>query len=140
MSAWIWTALAIFADGAIGLIGALVPNRWILGRSSPFVGFAAGAMLAAVSFDIMPESMKLIGMRAPAWMLASIVAMVLLDWGVRRHAHGAAATSVVPGALLAADALHNVTDGAAIAAGFLVSPHAGIITTLAVIVHEVPEE
>jgi zinc and cadmium transporter len=97
-------------------------------------------MLAVVYTDLIPESIELIGGAAQAWMLGSVVAMVLLDWGVRRHAHGADARTVIPATLLAADALHNVTDGAAIAAGFLISPRAGFITTLAVIVHEVPEE
>jgi zinc and cadmium transporter len=43
-------------------------------------------------------------------------------------------------ALLGSDALHNVSDGMAIAAGFLVSTQVGFLTAMAVIVHEVPEE
>src|SRR5262249_49343747 len=43
-------------------------------------------------------------------------------------------------ALLGADALHNFGDGMAIAAAFLDSIRLGVITSLAVIVHEVPEE
>jgi zinc and cadmium transporter len=46
----------------------------------------------------------------------------------------------VPIALLAADALHNIGDGMAIAAAFLVSRRIGLVTSIAVIVHEVPEE
>jgi zinc and cadmium transporter len=42
--------------------------------------------------------------------------------------------------LLGSDALHNIGDGAAIAAAFLVSPRLGVVTALAVIAHEVPEE
>ena len=140
LPAWLWTTIAILADGAVGLVGALIPNRWILGRSSPFVGFAAGAMLAVVFIDIMPEAVELIPVPRPhgcwgaSWRWCS--------WtgecdGMR---HGTDARRVVPATLLAADGLHNVTDGAAIAASFLISPKAGLITTLAVIVHEVPEE
>jgi zinc and cadmium transporter len=42
--------------------------------------------------------------------------------------------------LLGADAFHNTADGAAIAASFLVSFRLGVITAVAVVVHEVPEE
>lgn len=41
---------------------------------------------------------------------------------------------------LAADALHNFCDGLSIAAAFMVSPSAGIATTIAVILHELPQE
>ena len=41
---------------------------------------------------------------------------------------------------LAADFAHNFTDGLAIAASFSASPKIGLITSLAIIVHEVPHE
>jgi zinc and cadmium transporter len=47
---------------------------------------------------------------------------------------------VTPVALLGSDALHNFGDGMAIAAAFLVSPQLGLYTSIAVILHELPEE
>lgn len=47
---------------------------------------------------------------------------------------------IVPTALLSSDALHNLGDGMAIAAAFLVGPGYGFLTSAAVIVHELPEE
>ena len=41
---------------------------------------------------------------------------------------------------LAADFTHNFTDGLAIGASFLVSRNLGIITTLTILLHEVPHE
>ena len=41
---------------------------------------------------------------------------------------------------LAADFTHNFTDGLAIGASFLVSQNLGIITTLTILLHEVPHE
>jgi len=38
------------------------------------------------------------------------------------------------------DAIHNYLDGLAIAASFLISPEIGIATTIAVILHEIPQE
>ena len=41
---------------------------------------------------------------------------------------------------LAGDALHNVVDGMLIAAGFLATPQIGLLTLLAVALHELPRE
>lgn len=41
---------------------------------------------------------------------------------------------------LAADFTHNFTDGLAIGASFLVSRNLGIVTTLTILLHEVPHE
>jgi zinc and cadmium transporter len=51
-----------------------------------------------------------------------------------------AAARTLLAALLISDALHNVADGAAIAAAYLASPRAGIAVALAVISHELPQE
>nr|WP_246541566.1 ZIP family metal transporter [Collimonas antrihumi] len=42
--------------------------------------------------------------------------------------------------ILVGDGLHNFTDGILIAAAFLADPHLGLITGLAIIVHEIPQE
>jgi zinc and cadmium transporter len=41
---------------------------------------------------------------------------------------------------LIGDAIHNLLDGAVIATAFLVDPAVGIATTIAVVIHEVPQE
>src|SRR5262249_13134345 len=48
--------------------------------------------------------------------------------------------STVPGSLLLSDALHNIGDGAAIAAAFIVSTRVGVAVAVAVIAHEIPQE
>ena len=42
--------------------------------------------------------------------------------------------------ILIGDALHNTTDGVAIAAAFLLDVRAGLATAAAVLVHEIPQE
>jgi zinc and cadmium transporter len=42
--------------------------------------------------------------------------------------------------ILVGDGLHNFTDGILIAAAFLADPHLGILTGLAIIAHEIPQE
>ena len=57
------------------------------------------------------------------------------------HVHGAVAGVEVTGWLnLAADFSHNFTDGLAIGASFLASNRLGMVTTVAVVIHEIPHE
>ena len=42
--------------------------------------------------------------------------------------------------ILVGDAFHNFADGVVIASAFLVDAHLGVMTTLAVMAHEIPAE
>lgn len=148
----IW--LAVLADGLAGLAGGLLSERWLSRHLSALVAFAAGALLGAVFLDIFPEAVEAAGPGAFRWALASFLALTLVEWflGPHHHDHSHHApshphhhehmgpTSTVVPSLLAADALHNLGDGAAVAAAFLVSPQAGVATAMAVIAHELPQE
>jgi zinc and cadmium transporter len=52
------------------------------------------------------------------------------------HGHGERSGAMV----LLGDALHNFTDGIMIAAAFLADPSLGILTGLAIVAHEIPQE
>lgn len=56
-----------------------------------------------------------------------------------QHSHSAKARALAPMAFVG-DALHNFVDGALIAAGFLAQPSVGILTLMAVALHELPRE
>lgn len=149
---FIW--LAVLADGLAGLAGGVLSERWLSRRLSTLVAFSAGALLGAVFLDILPEAVEFSGTGAFRWALVSFLALTLFEWALGPHHHDhsehtsthkhhpervGASTTVVP-SLLAADALHNIGDGAAVAAAFLASPQAGLATTVAVIAHELPQE
>jgi zinc and cadmium transporter len=146
----IW--LAVLANGLAGLTGGLLSERWLTRHLSALVAFAAGALLGAVFLEVFPEAVEAMGPAAFQWALGSFVVLVFVEWflGPHHHDHSTHApghhhheplgsSTVVP-SLLTADALHNVGDGAAVAAAFLVSPQAGVATALAVIAHELPQE
>jgi zinc and cadmium transporter len=139
---WLWIAVAIVVDGAAGLVGGLLPDAWIERRKTGLVGFAAGALLAAALLDILPEALAARGTEALYWALGAFVLGAVAEWALSAHVRrrGGAPGPASPVVLLGSDALHNVGDGIAIAASFLVSVPLGIVTSLAVIVHEVPEE
>src|SRR3954463_2867505 len=58
------------------------------------------------------------------------------------HAHGHDAREAGKSGwmILIGDGLHNFTDGILIAAAFLANPNLGIITAVAIIAHEIPQE
>jgi zinc and cadmium transporter len=51
------------------------------------------------------------------------------------HGEKPTATLVITG-----DALHNLIDGVAVAASFIINPALGVATTLAIAAHEIPQE
>ncbi|QAT82316.1 Zinc/Iron permease [Corallococcus coralloides] len=145
--------VAVGLNGLAGLAGGVLSEPWLQRRLPALVAFAAGTLLSAVFLEVLPEAVAARGDEAFAWAFASFVALALLEWGLGHHHHDAEIAAghahghpahrgspTLPSALLASDALHNLGDGAAVAAAFLVSPQAGFATAFAVIVHELPQE
>jgi zinc and cadmium transporter len=136
----------IILDGLAGLSGGLLSERWLLRHQPALTGFAAGAILAAVFLDILPESVRDGGPSALTWSFGGFLSLSIIEWIIGHHHHHAhfqgdrLRSPALPPSLLISDALHNIGDGAAIAAGFLISVKVGIVVAVAVIAHEVPQE
>ncbi len=106
--------------------------------------FAAGALLAAVFMDLLKDGLEVSS--ADTVLLAAMVGLVVfffaerfLHWFHHHHQHengGDPTTSLV----IVGDTVHNALDGVAIAAAFLISVPTGIVTTIAVAAHEIPQE
>ncbi len=136
----LYVVLAVVADGCAALTGGLLPERWLERNRGILVGFAAGVLVGTTLLDLLPGSLaKTSGGVVFLSIAGSVSAMALLDWAIGRRSPGSSGTRLAA-TLLGADAFHNTADGAAIAASFLTSPRLGIITAVAVVVHEVPEE
>lgn len=56
------------------------------------------------------------------------------------HGHDAHAAGKAGWMILVGDGMHNFTDGIMIAAAFLADPKLGIVTGIAIIAHEIPQE
>src|SRR5262249_12578656 len=95
----------------------------------------------AVFLDILPEAIHEFGLQALRWTLLGFMILTIVDWFVgHEHQVDERGGLALPSTLLSSDVLHNVGDGVAIAAGFLLSVRAGVVVALAVIAHEVPHE
>lgn len=96
-------------------------------------------------FDLLPEAQVAgsgNGVNIFLWTLLGILIFFLLERFIHHHDHGKNPEdkkSVVP-LIVIGDSLHNFIDGVAMAATFLVSIPLGIVTSLAVAAHEIPQE
>lgn len=108
--------------------------------------FAAGALLAAAFFDLLKEASHEGSIEvALTSTLGGIIGFFLLErflrWFHHHHEHEKE-TKTDPSIplIVIGDIVHNFIDGIAIAAAFLVDIPTGIIVTLAVAAHEIPQE
>jgi zinc and cadmium transporter len=77
------------------------------------------------------------------WALGGILLFFILERGLRwfHHHHSHAGENRANSFLIIfGDTLHNFLDGLAIGAAFLVSPATGIVATIAIAAHEIPQE
>ncbi len=108
-----------------------------------FVALSAGAMMGGAFLHLLPEALESLSSETVfALVLASFSAFFILEkilhW---RHCHMGFCEFHTFGYLnLLGDALHNFIDGLIIATGFKVSLELGLVTSLAVFLHEVPQE
>lgn len=112
------------------------------------VSFAVGALLGDAFIHLIPESFETISSKPTVSLLfiAGILLFFALEKILRwRHCHEVDYKQHdkdhhVVTLNLVGDTVHNLIDGMIIGASFFVSTPVGITTTLAVILHEIPQE
>lgn len=107
--------------------------------------FAAGALLAAAFFDLLPEAIEKLAEGAAArWMLGGLLVFFMLEhflhWFPHHHEHEGEQVKTVAPLIIIGDFIHNFFDGIAIGAAFLINVPTGIVTAVAVAAHEIPQE
>jgi zinc and cadmium transporter len=107
--------------------------------------FAAGALLAAAFFDLLPEAIEATAEGAAMrWMLAGILVFFLLEhflkWFHHHHEHEGNEHGNTASLIIIGDSIHNFLDGVAIGAAFIINIPTGIVAAIAVAAHEIPQE
>lgn len=161
VSVWIWTLGSVVIVSLISLVGAmaLAMKKSLLHRILLLlVSFSAGALLGDALIHLLGEHINEFGF-TPMTALLVILGMLIFfilekfvywhhchspefhheDEAHRRH-HARCHIAVFGITNLVGDGLHNFIDGLVIAASYLVSVPVGIATTIAVILHEIPQE
>lgn len=135
----------------IGGVFSLVGGVWLLRskKSADVLAkyatpFAGGALLAAVFLDLLKEGVEIskpetVFLAALIGMVAFFLAEGFLTWFHHHHSHEGQ-KDPAKWLIIVGDTVHNALDGVAIAASFLVSIPTGIVTTVAVAAHEIPQE
>lgn len=146
---WIYSIASVVVVSLISLIGVLTLSlkRERLQRITLFlVSFAVGGLYGDVFIHLLPETFKELGMglKTSLCILFGILIFFVLEKFIRwRHCHAPTSTNhlhPVVALNLIGDGVHNLIDGMIIGASFSVSLPLGIATTLAVILHEIPQE
>lgn len=134
--------------GVVSLIGGvlLLGNRKAAQKLAIYATpFAGGALLAAVFLDLLYEGVessepKTVLISSLVGILLFFVAEGFLHWFHHHHEHKDSKRDPKISLIILGDTLHNALDGVAIAASFLISVPTGIVTTIAVAAHEIPQE
>lgn len=142
--------------GLVSLIGGILllfKEKLAAGISHYLASFAAGALLGTAFLDLLPEasheSEEILERGGNAiniflWTLVGVLAFFLLErflhWFHHHHDHQQTRDKAIVSLVTLGDSLHNFIDGVAIAATFMVSIPLGVVTTLAVAAHEIPQE
>lgn len=145
--------LATILVSLISLIGILVIFKKDNKKSflKALISLAAGSLLTVALLNMLPEAIEAEAFDVHIILLVvllSIVFFFLLERVFHWHhchceTHGKLNTRNKKNLALVnlvGDGIHNFVDGALIASAFLLNFHAGVMVTLAVILHEIPQE
>ena len=146
-----WIVLATIAGGLLSVCAAafalVLRAAWV----PMLVSFAIGTLLGAAFLEVIPHAFEQgEPHQTAAAILGGILGFFLLEklllWRhshehgdeaepLHHHEHSRAGALIVVG-----DTVHNFVDGVLIAAAFLQSTELGLITAIAIVAHEIPQE
>ena len=142
------------AGGVLSVVAAAaVSTAFGAQRINVLISYAIGALLGAAFLEILPHALEHgEPHRMAATVLFGIMFFFVLEklvlWRHCHHDHCEAHEAQAPThdhgrsglLILVGDTYHNFVDGVLIAAAFLESTELGIVTALAIIAHEIPQE
>ena len=150
MELWLYTIGSVFLVSLISLIGVLtiaIKEKMLKGILLFLVSFSAGALFGGAFIHLIPEIVEETGgfsTNISLMIISGILLFLILEKIVHwRHCHIPTSKSHPHpfGYMnLIGDAFHNLTDGFVIAGSYMMNFQLGISTTVAVILHEVPQE
>ena len=156
MSSFFWILIACTAGGLLSvLLAALLSLGASARHVTLLVSFAVGALLGAVFLEILPYAFARTAEASTvtAQLLGGILLFFMLEKLVlwrHSHNHNHDPNAIIVAAehdhgrsgslILIGDTFHNFVDGVLIAAAFAGDFQVGLITALAIVAHEIPQE
>jgi zinc and cadmium transporter len=160
----LWIILATLVSGVLSVLAAgiflVLPSRQREAALPHLVSFATGALLGAALLALIPHAVLGAGSERVHQVGIALIAGIALFFVLEKfllwrhchddhcdehtpalpHDHDHARQKASGSLVLVGDALHNVLDGVLIAAAFLTDVHLGVVTALAIMAHEIPQE
>lgn len=126
----------------IGVIFLYIHENLIKKIAVALVAFASGSLIGGAFFHLIPEALELNNDRTFPIVIVGILSFLVMEkflcW---RHCHeDICDVHSFTYLNLFGDGVHNFLDGMIIAASFMVNTEIGIVTTLVILFHEVPQE
>jgi len=150
-----WIVATTLAGGLLSVAAAAVLALNARASHVPIlVSYAVGTLLGAVFLELLPQAFGIAGnlQSLAGVILAGLLLFFVLEKLVLwRHCHQEQCEGHVPAAvagdqgrsgaiIIIGDTFHNFVDGVLIAAAFLADWQLGLVTALAIIAHEIPQE
>jgi zinc and cadmium transporter len=146
MGNFIWAigaSIAVSLVSLIGILGLLLKENILNKILILLVGFSAGGLMGGAFLHLLPEALvhfddKTVFIYVIIGFILFFILEKYLYW---RHCHdGVCDAHAFTYLNLIGDSIHNLSDGLIIGASFLVGINFGIITTLIILFHEIPQE
>jgi len=141
-----WILLATIINGFLAFVGALsflISEKKFQKIILILVAFTTGSLLGGAFFHLLPEAIAEINTLLLLLIFTSgfLTFMLIEKFFHWRHCHdGKCEVHPVSYLILYGDAIHNFLDGLIIASSFIISIPFGIITSILVMAHELPQE
>lgn len=147
ITTFIYSFISVLIVSLVSLIGvfALSIKEDILRKYIfVFISLAVGALLGDAFIHLIPEAFEHVAndMQVSVLIIVGVLIFFTLEKFLHWHHHGEDTEEIHPVGklILFSDGVHNFIDGIIIGVSFLVSVPVGIATTIAVILHEIPQE
>lgn len=147
--AWANTILSVALVSLLSLVGALtlLVRKDLRGGSLLYlVSFSVGGLFGGAFFHLIPEASEASGFthQIATYILVGVLSSFVVEQCFRwRHSH-VPTSEEHPQSFaymnLFGDAVHNFIDGVSIGGSYLISASTGLATTLAICLHELPQE
>ena len=149
MNEWAYSLASVVVISLISLVGiaTLMLGRKWLDRIVPLlISLAVGALFGDALVHLLPEAFEesdstgLTSLYVIVGILVFFLLERLLHWHHEHHVQSVNPIHPVAYVNLVSDGVHNLLDGLIIGASYLVSAPIGVATTVAVALHEIPQE